>query len=348
MIDTSGFKANRSYFAAANGYKGFRSLFGEIFNSEGLDRLFILKGGPGTGKSTILKGAIAYAARRGYGTEAIYCSSDPKSLDGAIVSHGSKRIAVIDGTAPHERDAIFPGAVDEIINLADSFDNAALSADRYAIIALAKEKSAAYKSAYARLAAAGKVAECIRDNYTNNEIYSKAEMKAGKLAQDVASACNRGFKRAISSAFGASGYTKLKLDQREKKREITVSNDSFEAQIIMRSLLEKLHSKGAVCELHISPFAADEYEAIVTDEAVFTAPLFPLSTTSLSNESLSEDITTLLRIHGEFMKLAENMLKKASEKHFALEEIYTKAVNFKSNERLFERIIGSIDSILGG
>ena len=43
------------YFASANGYRGFRSYFNEVFAEEGLDKLFILKGGPGTGKSTLMK-----------------------------------------------------------------------------------------------------------------------------------------------------------------------------------------------------------------------------------------------------------------------------------------------------
>ena len=37
--------SNKAYFAAANGYSGFRSLFGEIFDPERFGRTFIIKGG---------------------------------------------------------------------------------------------------------------------------------------------------------------------------------------------------------------------------------------------------------------------------------------------------------------
>ena len=40
------------YFAAANTESGFFSLFDEVFSPEHLRRIYILKGGPGTGKST--------------------------------------------------------------------------------------------------------------------------------------------------------------------------------------------------------------------------------------------------------------------------------------------------------
>ena len=44
-----------TYFGAANGFYGFRSNFDRIFSSEHLNKLFIIKGGPGTGKSTLLR-----------------------------------------------------------------------------------------------------------------------------------------------------------------------------------------------------------------------------------------------------------------------------------------------------
>ena len=106
----------KEYFAAANGFNGFRSYFGEIFNRCDFSRVYILKGGPGTGKSTLMKrirGEFSSKLR----CESILCSSDPKSLDGIIIEKGSNRVAILDGTSPHEEDARFPGAVDEIINL---------------------------------------------------------------------------------------------------------------------------------------------------------------------------------------------------------------------------------------
>ena len=41
----------KEYFAAVNSSRGFISFFDNIF--AGRDRLYIIKGGPGTGKSTL-------------------------------------------------------------------------------------------------------------------------------------------------------------------------------------------------------------------------------------------------------------------------------------------------------
>ena len=46
---------NERYFAAANSGDGFFSLFSEVFDRKKLDKIYILRGGPGTGKSTLMK-----------------------------------------------------------------------------------------------------------------------------------------------------------------------------------------------------------------------------------------------------------------------------------------------------
>ena len=59
---------------------GFRGYFHELARQPGL-ALWLIKAGPGCGKSTLMK----QLAARGRGVvERIHCSSDPDSLDGAI------------------------------------------------------------------------------------------------------------------------------------------------------------------------------------------------------------------------------------------------------------------------
>ena len=53
-----------SYFMAANSGKGFFSLFDEIYYPREGWKLFIIKGGPGTGKSSVMK-QIAQTASTG-------------------------------------------------------------------------------------------------------------------------------------------------------------------------------------------------------------------------------------------------------------------------------------------
>ena len=98
------------YFAAANSAHGFVSWFDDIFAPETLGRTYILKGGSGTGKSTLMKRAAARCEEAGGEVERFRCSSDAASLDGVILRLGGDSAAILDGTAPHLRDPRYPGA----------------------------------------------------------------------------------------------------------------------------------------------------------------------------------------------------------------------------------------------
>ena len=111
------------YFAGGNTARGFYSLFDSSL--EGLNRIFILKGGPGTGKSFLMKDVGNFWSEKGYDIEFLHCSSDPDSVDGVIIT--SLQVAIVDGTAPHVIEPKLPGAVEEYINLGEAWDSKALA-----------------------------------------------------------------------------------------------------------------------------------------------------------------------------------------------------------------------------
>lgn len=80
--------------------------------TEGLKR-YLIKGRPGSGKSTMLKKIAAAGTERGYDVEIYHCGFDPNSLDMVIVR--DLNFAIFDSTAPHE---YFPeGGTDEIVDM---------------------------------------------------------------------------------------------------------------------------------------------------------------------------------------------------------------------------------------
>lgn len=88
-----------SYFLGANSCRGFYSLYDDMVNLPEIDRLYIIKGGAGCGKSTFMKTIAEAANNAGLTVERILCSGDPESLDGIYLP--LLRIAYLDGTAPH-------------------------------------------------------------------------------------------------------------------------------------------------------------------------------------------------------------------------------------------------------
>ena len=77
---------------------------------------------------------------------------------------GLRTAAVIDGTAPHTRDPILPGAAEEIINLGDFWDEGMLEKRRGELSALMKEKSALFSEAFEYLFAAGEITRMLRSD----------------------------------------------------------------------------------------------------------------------------------------------------------------------------------------
>lgn len=88
-----------SYFLGANTHRGFYSLYDHYINTQDGDFLWVVKGGPGCGKSSFMRHIGKAALRAGLAVEYIYCSGDPKSLDGVYIP--KLRVAYVDGTAPH-------------------------------------------------------------------------------------------------------------------------------------------------------------------------------------------------------------------------------------------------------
>lgn len=125
---------NCGFYLGSSAAGGFFSIFDELFpKNDGDWYTYILKGGPGTGKSTLMRSLAAAMEKHDIVCERIFCSSDPSSLDAVIFPQ--LKASVVDGTAPHTLDPEYPGVTAEIINLG-CWDGAALRESREKITAL--------------------------------------------------------------------------------------------------------------------------------------------------------------------------------------------------------------------
>ena len=120
------------FFLGANSGLGFQNLFGKFCAPEDFYDLIVLKGGPGAGKSTMMRRIGEAAEKRGEQVEYLYCSGDPDSLDGVHIPR--LRTAVVDGTAPHVVEPKYPAAADRYVNLGEFYDIAAAKTAREDIV----------------------------------------------------------------------------------------------------------------------------------------------------------------------------------------------------------------------
>ncbi len=112
------------WFLGANAPKGYFSKFDQLFFAAPEGKCFLLKGGPGTGKSTVLKKIAAVLKEKGLSTELIYCSADTESLDAVMTSDG--KIVAADATLPHAVEPKYPGVYETTVSLSDCWDEKTL------------------------------------------------------------------------------------------------------------------------------------------------------------------------------------------------------------------------------
>ncbi|MBE6532493.1 MAG: hypothetical protein E7676_03160 [Ruminococcaceae bacterium] len=340
------------YFGAANTYHGFKSYFPEIFSPADYSRLYVIKGGPGTGKSSMMKQISSHFLKKGCTVEEIFCSSDPKSLDGVVVKNGDKKIAVIDGTAPHETDAKIPGAIDEILNLGDMWDTRWLSSKRTEICELNKEKSEAYKTAYSYLKIAGKAFDFIMSLARDSFDFCKARKKIIEFCHEFNSEnCNRDQIRLIS-AFGKNGSIKLETLENKSKKLVKISGDEFPVFLFLNELSNILFALNITAIRFPNALNPEFLDAICLEESSMTIMAGDGGNINVDEmikggyEYNSERIKNASYIREISLAEAKRWFGIASDMHFRLEAIYSVAMDFEKINELLSLKLSEMENIL--
>lgn len=205
------------YFPGGNTAEGFGSHFEDILPLSARKRMFYLKGGPGVGKSTLMRRVGEAAEKAGLEVEYFHCSSDPDSLDAVCLPQ--KGAALMDGTAPHIYDPVTPGARDTLVSLGDFLDEAALRPHREDIQRLQTAISGRFRRCYCYLSGAQKVLEAARPG---KEDLHKARKLAREWADSLPLRGGEGSVRCLfGSAYTPKGYVDL-TGKMNLKRCVTV------------------------------------------------------------------------------------------------------------------------------
>jgi len=141
------------FFLSSNSAEGFVSHFGDAYSASDGWRAYIIKGGPGTGKSTCMKTVAKKISEAGFDVHLAPCTGDPQSLDAVIVEE--LKTIILDGTAPHVVEPKYIGACESIVDFGVSFDTDKLAGSRAEIMSLSNAMSELYDRAYRYIKAAG-------------------------------------------------------------------------------------------------------------------------------------------------------------------------------------------------
>ena len=345
----------RHYFLGGNTPQGFYSYYDYLIDSEKAKKVYVIKGGPGTGKSTLMKSAAAWGEECGYDVDYLHCSSDPGSLDGIIIDGD---IAMVDGTSPHIVDPKNPGCVETIINMGDFWDEARIRENKEKIIGINKQIKAYFAEAYNYLAAAGSIYKNIQSSEDTRIAKTIFDESAGRE-----SACGKGRKRKLfASAIGPVGTVSFADTLALKKCYILKTDFAKGTSRVMQKLMQMFLDNGYDTEVFYDPLAPDELIEHICVQELGVSVLTSVGLSNISNENsyvidvdeiINTDICTKAYIHNKLMtdtlvKEASGIIAKAKQKHDELEGCYIPCMDFESANKAVKHLIEDIKNNKSG
>lgn len=167
------------YYLGANTPNGFYSLYDKYLRED--DRLYIIKGSPGCGKSTFMKNLAKRMAGVVSEIELIHCSGDPDSLDG--VYFPELHIAYVDGTSPHVIEPQYAGVRENYINFGESLDMDALWENVEAVKSVNRKYKQEYQNAYTAFFAASASMSGVLDELITDDVKEAVIKKAVRFGK---------------------------------------------------------------------------------------------------------------------------------------------------------------------
>lgn len=171
----------KSYFLGCPTPNGFETHFGDDIKS-GEFFTYIIKGGPGTGKSTLMKRIAAELSDLDE-PELYYCSSDPDSLDGVVFR--GLRVIFVDGTSPHVFEPTYPGARERLLDLGQFWDGGTLRKNSAEIVRFSNDNQKLHLRAKRCLGAICSLGADIMTLGDGALLAQKLDAYAARLAQKL-------------------------------------------------------------------------------------------------------------------------------------------------------------------
>jgi len=346
------------YFLGANSPYGFYSLYDQLIDPARAESIYILKGGAGCGKSSLMKRTAEQMEANGLSVEYIYCSGDIHSLDAILIP--GKRAAVVDGTAPHVVEPRYPGLVEHYVNLERCYNAKELAPLRSEIMDCMSEYKSCYSRAYHCLSAAAEIEEDMRAVITTPPLEERISKRARSILSRELKGKGKGAAPGTVKQRFLSGITHdgvvCWFDTADTlcKRVYELADSYGLAHIMLTYLLTAAVTAGWDVVACLSPIAPDRLEHLLIPEMslafVTSSPAMPygrhparrIRLDAMADEELVRRSKPRLRfskkVSAALLDEAVSSLHQAKVVHDELEALYNPHVDFKEVYALGEVI----------
>lgn len=357
----------RNFYAGGNTARGFHNLYSSAL--KGLDRLFILKGGPGTGKSSLMKAVGEKMLSKGFDIEYLHCSSDNNSIDGVIIR--ALKAGIVDGTAPHVIEPKAPGAIEEYVNLGTAWDSKKLALNKEKISEIASTISATFQTAYDTFAEALKIHDEWEEIYISNMDFNETNKLTSELIDLFYGNMKLNKKSNVRHSFFGAATPKGAVDfiqnltEDINKRYFIKGRPGSGKSTMLKKIATVAEERGFDAEVYHCGFDPNSLDMVLLPElsiAIFdsTAPheYFPERESDEivdvyarciapgTDEKYAVEIEEIKSRYSAKMKEATSYLVKAKALHDELEAYYVEAMDFDKVEEIKQDILKEIESLI--
>ncbi|WP_332628865.1 PRK06851 family protein [Halalkalibacter flavus] len=358
----------QNFYAGGNTAKGFYSLYDSAL--EDLERLFILKGGPGTGKSSLMKAVGQQLVNKGINIEFLHCSSDNESIDGVIIP--DFWVGIVDGTAPHVIEPKAPGVIEEYVNLGVAWDSNKLQQHKKEILTLNQKISTTFQTAYDTFSEALKAHDDIEDIYISNMDFTEANQLTDELISrfygensDTKQAKVKHRFLGAATPNGAVDFIQ-NLTEDISKRYFIKGRAGSGKSTMLKKIAAAGEERGFHVEVYHCGFDPNSLDMVIVRElgfAIFdsTAPheyfpdrdsdeiidMYARCITPGTDEKFATEIEKTTKPYKDKMKEGISYLKEAKALRDELEAFYIEAMDFTKVEEIQKEILAEIEQLVG-
>lgn len=349
-----------NYFTDANSSKGLYS-FRES-NLSGIDKLYIISGLPGSGKSTLIRKIKDFSVDKGHDIEVIHSAADSNSLSGVILPR--LKIGIMDCNAPFKPLCEINT---QYINLDVSVNTESIEREKEKILHCEEQKKFFYRLAYESYARALAVHDEWEEIYISNMDLAKSNALTKELENKLLGGeyliKKSTLRRRFFGAATPQGFVCFldNLTQESNRRYFIKGRPGTGKSTMLKKIASSAQQRGYDVEVYHCGFHPDSVDMVTIRElglSIFdsTQPhecfperegdeiidVYAYAIKAGTDEKYADELNDIISRYKSEIEQGTAYLAQAKKENDNIKSIFSRVANYEYANIAAEKIMGEI------